>query len=324
MTKPLLMNTITLPCQLLCASASAYAIFPKDKSGNYNPTEKLVNGKWVPDPAKKQYVQQYQAIGFIGNPWVVTAAEIEAALVGKTANGIVIAFRGTLAPALNWDSFLDWLQDFMLPTQSNINLPGKVHEGFLIALTLLNKGIATAVKALDPTGKLPVYVTGHSKGGGIAPIAAMYFKNVYKFPIRQTITFAGPNSGNADFARAYNAAFPNHIRYENYLDIIPLMPPDAEFVAILDRIPFIPKVIIDLMNKIGSYGYEPVGNLMYIDSKAVAKAYNKIEANVLLPLRMAEIGATLLRGDLAAIADAHHASCGYRYMKGTCLGTVCK
>lgn len=318
------MNTLPLPCQLLCASASAYAIFPHDKSGNYNPTEKLVNGKWVPDPAKQPYVQQYQAVGFIGNPWVVTAAEIEAALVGKTANGIVIAFRGTLAPALNWDSLLDWLQDFMVKTESNINLPGKVHSGFLIALTLLNRGIAAAVKSLDPTGSLPVFITGHSKGGGIAPIAAMYFKKLYKFPISQTITFAAPNSGDADFAKAYNTTFKNHIRYENYLDIIPLMPPDKEFVVILDEVPLIPKAFIDLMNSMGKYNYEPVGNLMYIDSKAKAKAYSKFEADVLLPLRMAEIGATMLRGDLAAIGDAHHASCGYRYMKGTCLGTVCK
>lgn len=318
------MSTLSLPCQLLCASAASYAIFPHDKSGNYNPTEMLVDGKWVPDPAKQPYVLQYNAAGFIGNPWVVTAAEIEAALVGKTASGIVIAFRGTLAPALNWDSFFDWMQDFMVPTTSNINLPGKVHSGFLLALTLLHDGIVLAVKNLDPTGKLPVYITGHSKGGGIAPIAAMYFRNLKNFQAKQTITFAGPSCGDVDFAKAYNAVFKNHIRYENYLDLIPLMPPDKEFVVILDKVPLIPKGFKDLMKKMGSYNYEPVGNLIYIDAKAIAKPYNTIEADLLLPLRMAEIGLKLVEGNLAAMADAHHASCGYRYMQGTCLGAVCK
>jgi hypothetical protein len=305
------MSTISLPCQLLCASASAYAITPTDPSGRYNPLG-----------TDSPFQNQYDAVGFIGDPFVVTAAQIEAALIGQTANGIIVAFRGTLPPALNWDSFFDWLQDFMAPTTSNIDLPGEVHEGFFLALTLLKDGIIDAIQTLDPSGSLPIYITGHSKGGGIAPIAAMYFRNAYRLNITQTITFAGPNCGNADFANVYNQTFSNHVRYENYLDIVPLLPPDSEFITVLEAIPDLPTSFINKLNEMKAYDYQPVGDLMYINSRAVAKAYSTLEAELLLPIRMAEISEKILVFDLSAIGDAHHASCGYRYMQGTCSGTT--
>lgn len=304
------MSTISLPCQLLCASASAYAISPTDPCGQYNP---LVPGS--------PFQNQYDAVGFTADPYIVTADQIEAALVGLTSNGIIVAFRGTLPPALNWDSFFDWLQDFFAPTISNIELPGEVHEGFLFALYLLKDGIVDAIRALDPSGLQPIYITGHSKGGGIAPIAAMYFKKAYRLNITQTITFAGPNCGNADFVTAYNRTYPNHVRYENYLDIVPLLPPDSEFITVLKAIPDLPTSFVNALNDMEAYDYQPVGNLMYIDSSSVAKPYTHFEAELLLPLRMAEISEKILTFDLSAIGDAHHASCGYRYMQGTCSGT---
>jgi hypothetical protein len=304
------MSTISLSCQLLCASASAYAISPTDPSGRYNPL-----GENSPIQS------QYDAVGFTSDPFIVTADQIEAALVGQTAEGIIVAFRGTLPPAENWDSFFDWLQNFMMPTTSNIDLPGEVHEGFLFALNLLRGGIIDAIQTLDPTGSQPLYITGHSKGGGIAPIAAMFFRNVYQLSVTQTITFAGPNCGNGEFATVYNEVFPNHIRYENYLDIVPLLPPDSEFITLLEQIPDVPVSFINKLNEMKNYDYDPVGSLMYIDSDGHASAYSTIEAELLLPIRIAEIVSRILVFDLSAIGDAHHASCGYRYMQGTCSGT---
>lgn len=307
------MSTISLPCQLLCASVSAYAITTSDQSGRYNPLG-----------PNSPYQSPYDAIGFIGDPFVVTSVQIEAALVGLTDNGIIVAFRGTLPPAFNWDSFFDWLEDFMVPTTSNVNLPGEVHEGFLFSLTLLQGGIMDAIQQLDPNGSLPVYITGHSKGGGIAPIAAMYFRNVYHLNVTQTMTFAGPNCGNGDFQNAYNDTFPNHIRYENYLDIVPLLPPDPEFIDLFEDIPDLPASFIAALNDMKAYGYEPVGTLMYIDSSAEATQYSTWGAEALLPIRITEIVAELVEFDLSAIADAHHPGCGYRYMEAICSGTgVC-
>lgn len=317
------MSSIDLACKLLCASESAYAISTTDTSGQYNPLDMLQNGVWVPDPTKAQYTKYYNALEFVENPYIVVSAQIEAAMVGKTSSEIIIAFRGTLPPALNWDSFFDWLQDFWAKPESNINLPGEVHSGFLLAVISLADGINDAVKALDPNGSLPIYVTGHSKGGGMAPIATMYFKNLFQMQISQTITFAGPNPGDADFCNSYNSTYPNDLRYENYLDIVPLLPPDAEFIDSLEAIPDLPTSFINLLNEAKGWDYETVGTLQYIDAEGVAKSYSSIEADLLLPVRISEIVEKIVTLDFSAIGDAHHASCGYRYMQGTCTGSIC-
>ena len=204
-----------------------------------------------------------------------------------------------------------------------MNLPGKVHSGFLFAFESLAQGIVSAVKALDPNQSLQVYITGHSKGGGMAPIANMYLKNAYNIVATQTITFAGPNPGNQDFCTVYNTENQNDIRYENYLDIVPLMPPTPAAIADIEAIPSLPSFIIDLLNDAKSWDYGTVGGLWYIDSNFNAKYVTPAEEPFLLGVRLAEIGNAITNGNFSAIADAHHAECGYGYMKGTCQGTVC-
>ncbi|MNJ84939.1 Lipase (class 3) [compost metagenome] len=306
------MSTISIPCKLLCASVSAYAIDPTSPSGQYNPVA-----------SNSPYIKEYNALGFIETPYVITDLIIEAALVGKTSFGIVVAFRGTLPPELNWDSALDWIQDFLAFPTDNINLPGEVHEGFLFALISLADGIRDAITALDGGNSLPIYITGHSKGGGIAPIAAMYFKNAFKLKIEQVVTFAGPNCGNTDFVNAFNQTYPDTRRYENYLDIIPLLPPDPEFIDVLEDFPDLPQELIDVLNAFKNFDYEPVGNLIYIDSYAIAVPYSASSARTLLPIRMGEI-ALQLAENWRMVVSAHHPGCGYRYMEGTCSGTVCQ
>lgn len=305
------MSTISIPCKLLCASVSAYAIDPTSPSKQYNPVSPT-----------SPYIKEYTALGFVETPFVVTDLLIEAALVGKTDFGIVIVFRGTLPPALNWDSVMDWVQDFLAFPTDNINLPGEVHEGFLFALLSLADGINAAVKALDAGNSLPVYITGHSKGGGIAPIAAMYFKKVFRMNVEQVITFAGPNCGDTDFMNAFNGTFRDTRRYENYLDIIPLLPPDPEFIDILEDIPGVPQELIDLLNKFKKFDYQPVGTLIYINAHAAAVPYSDLSAKALLPIRMGEIALQLAK-NWREVVSAHHPGCGYRYMEGTCQGTVC-
>lgn len=299
------MSTISLPCKLLCASVSAYAIKPTDKSGQY-------------DPAKgTKYEKEYKAVGYTEIPYVVTDLKIEAALVGKTAYGIVVAFRGTLPPALNWNSFQDWMQDFFMPLVKYPDIPGKIHAGFAFAFTALKEGILKAIQALDQGAGLPIYVTGHSKGGGIAPIAALFFKNTF-MPVEQVVTFAGPNPGDLAFAKSYNQVFPNALRYENYLDIIPLLPPNPEFVDLLETIPGLPAKFIQLLNDMKALDYEPVGYLRYIDSEG--------KVNPLVPgetVRIRAIGEKLITGQFESVVNAHHAGCGFRYMKAVCGGAVC-
>lgn len=305
------MSTPDLNCRLLCASQSAYAIMTTDTSGQFNPLTNNPNGSF--------YQTQYDAIGFAEDPYVVVSNRIEAALVGKTDSELIIAFRGTLSPIpFSWDSFFDWLQDFWAAPTSNVNLPGKVHSGFLFAVMGLADGIVAAVKLIDPSGSLPIVVTGHSKGGGMAPIASLYFQNFYGLTITQTVTFAGPKPGNSDFCTTYNTIFPNDLRYENYLDIVPLLPPSDDFIKLLENLP-LPVTIKNLLVRLQTdkWHYDTVGTLKYIDAKGIVA-----DIPPPMPVRIADI-ALKLGTHPTLVADAHHASCGFRYMQGACQGTVC-
>jgi len=79
--------------------------------------------------------------------------------------------------------------------------------------------------------KTTVWVTGHSKGGGLAPIAA-YLLHSAGYTVR-TAAFASPNPGNFDFAEAYDAEVPQ-ISYENYVDLVALTP-HAFFHYVFDK-----------------------------------------------------------------------------------------
>ena len=75
----------------------------------------------------------------------------------------------------------------------------------------------------------------------------------------QAMTFASPHVGNGDFAKAYNAQL-SQVRYENYLDFVPFVPPDIEFLPLLERIPDLGKRIAGAE----AWNYAPVGALQYI------------------------------------------------------------
>ena len=304
------MSTVDLNCKLLCASEAAYCIQPSSPAGKYNPCDK--------DPNITPNIKnQYNAVGFTEDPYVCVSAEIEAALVGKTDFGIVVAFRGTLPPAWNMPSILDWIENILLaPPISNPYLPGKVHSGFFLAVQLLERQVISAIHSLDPTHKLPLYLTGHSKGGGMVPIAAEYFKNKYGIHTTETIRIAGPKPGDQNFANAFNTTFRHDVNYENYLDIVPLLAPSDSFIDLLLTLPLY-ESLRKLLKAASHWDYVNVGRVAYIDSKG------NIAAPPIIDVRIAEIFWKLFTGDAAAIADAHHASCGYRYMQGVCQGNVC-
>jgi len=313
--------SIDLSCQLLCACEAAYCVAPDAPNGKYNPCNG--NPKVTADMKK-----QYDAVGFLEDPYIVTSAQIEAAVVGQTTQGIIVALRGTLAPAKNIDSILDWMQDLMLEPMSNINLPGKVHSGFLLAVTLLAPGIKEAIEKIQAasSGPLDIYVTGHSKGGGMAPIMTQYLKNVYGIKATQAIFFAGPNPGDTDFCNAFNTEFPNTLRYQNYLDIVPLLPATPMVIDTIETIlgSILPQKIKNLLDDAKSWNYSYVGTMMYIDeSRDPAKKESSLEADLIIAEDWASIGKHLLTGNFADVANAHHSACGYGYMDGTCGTSVC-
>jgi hypothetical protein len=207
------------------------------------------------------------AAGFNGQPsgFVAGDDQIDAGLVGESDDGIVVAFRGTLPPSSpnQGQMILDWVDDIdAVFVVDALGLPGQVHQGFLTALNDLWTGMNGVIMALTsekPTR--PIYVTGHSKGGAMAYLAALRLRK--KLPDETPIyvaTFAAARAGDQDFATAYNAALPHSARYEYADDIVPHLPPSDLFKAMFETVPFLADKLQEL-----HVGYASAGELHYID-----------------------------------------------------------
>ena len=197
----------TLNCRLLAASYSAYFI--------------AQDGTFTPDTTDPIYI----AAGWIGTPTAIVNVnlpeDIDACLIGRTADGIVIAFRGTLPlDPITLEVLQDWLQDFWVDPDP---MPAfgsgvRVHRGFWNALSSIATALDAALKALLAAGNAPLFITGHSKGGAMAPLAAMrYVVNNPMAPLPTVTTFAAPRSGNTAFATAFLGKGLVQTRYENCL-----------------------------------------------------------------------------------------------------------
>lgn len=91
-------------------------------------------------------------------PDIGVADSASRAIVRRTDEGLVIAFRGS-------DDVDAWLHDFEAVPDTIAGL-GKVHEGFWSAWS------AIAEQVMAVVGSDPVTFVGHSLGGGLASIAA--------------------------------------------------------------------------------------------------------------------------------------------------------
>jgi hypothetical protein len=292
---------LPLNCLLLCASGAAYDIA-------------LDTGVYTPDPIFSP------AVAYTSAPTAISLNQINACLVGQTAIGIIVAFRGTVPT-----SWVDWLNDVIAEPGSFAGLPGLVHTGFALAVQSVLAQVAAAVNGLKPGVGNPVYVTGHSKGGAMAPLAAYLLQQHNKIPIQQVVTFAAPRVGNGVFAAGYQAVFNNHVRYENYGDLAPLVPPTQAASGVLaNAVSWIPEVgaeLAKLFRDAGQWNYTSVGSEEYIDYD-----YSVIPN----PPTVEQVGDLiwyLARNILdweTALGNAHSHYCGGGYMNGTCAGSgVC-
>jgi hypothetical protein len=237
---------ISLTARLLCAARQSYTITAAGP---------------VPDAPHSDQ------IGYLSVPdgFATGLDRIEAGLVGEAADGIIVAFRGTLPPESpdRGQMILDWASDCdaLLVTDPG-GLPGKVHQGFLAALDSLWPAIGPAITARNlasPTK--PIYVTGHSKGGAIANLAALRLRKTLPGATPILVgTFAAARSGDPDFATAYAAAIAHCARYEYQDDIVPHLPPSDEFLVMFRNVPFIAGKLPHL-----TPGYAAVGELHFID-----------------------------------------------------------
>ena len=296
----------TIEGRLMCASSDAYGI---DDSGIYAATAPYTEAVgWLPS---------HPPVPLVGG-----LANINACLVGVNQDdGIIVAFRGTVLPIpVTKTSMLDWWQDIVnSEPRVEPNVPGKVHDGFADAVETLWGPLLNQINifmGLFP-GK-PIYITGHSKGGPMATISAarMHFGPPGPVQPNAVYTFASPHPGNTDFVNGFPLVSIPVFRYENRLDIVPLVPPTEAAITLAENKPVIGK----LFKLAKGWDYAALGERRYI--KKNHQVVNKPE---LTKAEFRKLAWTVIAGPcgLAKVAKAHMYTCGNGYMAGTCQTGIC-
>ena len=189
-------------------------------------------------------------------------------------------------------------------------MPGQVHQGFFDALNELWPLMWPQIQnrlAASP-GK-PVYITGHSKGGAIAPLAAMLCQAAGLAPY--VCTFAAARCGDQTFANGYDAAVTHSVRYEFQDDIVPHLPPSDAFLATLKNIPFLAGALTGL-----TQGYVSVGTLYFINwQNQVVSDSPLLDLN-----RLTHLADLLLTLGAGTIINDHSVDPGGGYANAVCPG----
>lgn len=244
-----------LSCKLLKASAYAYQV---------NATGPIA------DPALSKLLDESgEGYGVISGGAGQSDTDRDAAYVWHSKDEVIIAFRGTLPyPAGSGDqsaqqlAIQDWLNDADYASDADPDL-GTVHRGFRDAFYNLWPGILKQIKTWQTAGTLgpevKVYVTGHSKGGALAMLAALKLKADKLLAVTEADTFGAPRVGGADFAAKYAAAGIPDNRYENDGDVVPHVPLSQAELALL---PLLQHVMAFSGNQPGNY--VSVGQLRFI------------------------------------------------------------
>jgi hypothetical protein len=164
-----------------------------------------------------------------------------------------------------------------------------------------------------------LYFTGHSKGGAIAPLAAMRWMVESDVPRPTVITFAAARPGNDDFASAFGKAITGMKRYEYGNDIVPHLPPH------ISLIPMLSVASKSRFDDLHDYEYQSVGQLFYIDStgKFESPVAGSLEDHALRSKRFGWLAEAFLKGDFDQIVSDHSIDCGSGYQHAICPTGVC-
>ena len=269
-----------------------------------------------PDPADVGYQGSVEAVQSVPEG-------IDAALVGRIAEGVVVAIRGTLSPDdSRWSRtarIADWTNNVGVelvpatyggaPRPGEAQpFPGKVHELFAASFNRLWGAVLTSVERKIAGAPPRIYVTGHSKGGAIAAPFAYALAKTYpehKIIVR---TFAPARSVDVTFAAAYNALVPNHIRYEFNNDPVPHLPIETSaLVGVLEDL-HLPTGLGQEWTRVDP-GYGSVGKLCYIDEHGRCATEPEVRNEDRLR-RLVQFAATHLIGP-KTIFDDHPLWSGY-------------
>ncbi|MCT7359130.1 lipase family protein [Thalassolituus pacificus] len=141
-----------------------------------------------------------------------TLADSQVSYFLSQGNGVqTIAIRGTA-------NLANVMVDLDIEFQPDERLGITLHNGFRSAAEAVFNDVRPRLVA-----GMPVQITGHSLGGAIAVVLAMYLKHDTAMQITQVITFGQPKVTNVTGADIY-ASIPL-IRVVTQKDLVPLVPP---------------------------------------------------------------------------------------------------
>jgi len=141
--------------------------------------------------------------------------------IGETSDRIMVVFRGTVLQDLD-----SWINNMLFPRVSQFPADvngSSAHYGFLVSIDSIQKNLLDFI-AEYPKNK-PIRVTGHSRGGALAILAAMILARHGESHRLEVITFGSPRVGNDKFASYFASLVKKSWRVVNQRDIVPHLPP---------------------------------------------------------------------------------------------------
>jgi hypothetical protein len=148
------------------------------------------------------------------------------AVVMSNDHAIIVVFRGSEGSVNFVKGFYDWvLTDFNFFKKKvkdwgpNI----KVHRGFYNAVDIVYSQLKTLINQHMGSSDKKVWVTGHSLGAGLAPLAALRL-SFDRIPIQGVVFYGGPRVGNKAFVEAYQDRIKNTQRWVDDHDLVTMVP----------------------------------------------------------------------------------------------------
>ncbi|KGX90671.1 lipase family protein [Pontibacillus marinus] len=161
-------------------------------------------------PKGFQLIKQFKARSLHSQEWF--------GFILESPDSILIAFRGT-------QSDPDWVSDAQVFQRSYPYVPdsGLVHDGFLSIYESCRDEIMNVYETVPPYKKL--YITGHSLGGALATLHALDARVNTDFTQVLMYNYGSPRVGDTTFKRTFRSFVPISIRFVNFYDLVPKLPP---------------------------------------------------------------------------------------------------
>jgi len=263
---------------------------------------------------------------------------INAAILVKIPDGVIIAFRGTEGTPQ------DWLHNIFLTSIANL-AEGKSfddgrHYGFNQSLSTLKEKILSDQKIWKPFVNNPdnktLYITGHSKGGALATGAtvdfAEFFEDKTSKPEIVTYTFEAARFFTA-MGESNNRLLLDTIwRFEYQYDIVPHVPLGKVTYDFLlqhrDELRY--RILLDLIKRVfdlpedwlerNNINFVPAGKLMYVGKDGQLNFVQPDDEHYKNRLFKSLEEMTKSIGDIKNFVINQHSKCYLGYLKAKVTG----